>query len=132
MRGTGTDQPVVARKPDNAGGAKGLNGSAEGMDQPARGGIYARSEVVRDLQAGGLGSVPEGQGKPRRRRGGRRVARSVREGLEEQPLQDLESNVLGQLLSTTGTGRGDPESQRRLAAVGDTHGRRSRGADGRE
>ena len=47
MRGTGADQPVVASKPDNAGGAKGLNGSAEGMDQPAMGGIHAGSEVVR-------------------------------------------------------------------------------------
>ena len=47
MRGTGTDQPVVAMKPGNAGGAKGLNGSADGMDQPARGGIHAESKVVR-------------------------------------------------------------------------------------
>jgi len=30
MRGTGADQPVVATKPGNAGGAKGLNGSAKG------------------------------------------------------------------------------------------------------
>src|SRR5215813_12934753 len=74
MRGTGADRPVVAWRPGNAGGAKGLNGSAEGMDQPARGGIHAGSEVVRDFQAGRLGSVPEGQGEPRRRRGGRGVA----------------------------------------------------------
>ena len=47
MRGTGADQPVGASKPGNAGGAKGLNGSADGMDQPARGGIHAGSEVVR-------------------------------------------------------------------------------------
>jgi hypothetical protein len=47
MRGTGADQPVVASKPGNAGGAKGLNGSAEGMDQPAMGGIHAGSEVER-------------------------------------------------------------------------------------
>ena len=47
MRGTGADQPVVASKPGNAGGAKGLNGSAEGMDQPVMGGIHAGSEVVR-------------------------------------------------------------------------------------
>ena len=47
MRGTGADQPVVASKPGNSGGAKGLNGSADGMDQPARGGIHAGSEVVR-------------------------------------------------------------------------------------
>src|SRR6516165_10941435 len=47
-RGPGSDQPIVASKPGNAGGAKGLNDSAEGMDQPARGGVHARSEVVRD------------------------------------------------------------------------------------
>src|SRR5215813_8504094 len=47
MRGTGADQPVVASKPGNAGGAKGLNGSADGMDQPARGGNHAGGEVVR-------------------------------------------------------------------------------------
>src|SRR5262249_19683310 len=33
-RGPGTDQPIVARKPGNAGGAKGLNGSAEGWINP--------------------------------------------------------------------------------------------------
>ena len=84
-RGTGSDQPIVAWKPGNAGGAKGLNGSAEGMDQPERGGIYARSEVVRDFQTGGLGSVPEGQGQPRRRRGGW----SVHRGFEK----DLKNNL---------------------------------------
>ena len=47
MRGTGADQPVVATKPGNAGGAKGLNGSAEGMDQPVMGGIHAGSKVER-------------------------------------------------------------------------------------
>src|SRR5262245_52292412 len=46
-RGTGSDQPIVASKPGNAGGAKGLNGSAEGKDQPTRGGIHATSKVVR-------------------------------------------------------------------------------------
>ena len=46
-RGTGSDRPIVALKPGNAGGAKGSNDSAEGMGQPARGGIHARSKVVR-------------------------------------------------------------------------------------
>jgi hypothetical protein len=36
-RGTGSDQPIVALKPGNAGGAKGLNGSAKGMGQPIMG-----------------------------------------------------------------------------------------------
>src|SRR3954447_5747324 len=53
MRGTGADRPVVASKPGNAGGAKGSNGSAKGMDQPAMGGIHAGSEVVRRGSRGG-------------------------------------------------------------------------------
>ena len=38
MRGTGTDGPVLATKPGNAGGAKGSNTPAEDADQPVRGG----------------------------------------------------------------------------------------------
>ena len=38
MQYRGTDCPVGAMKPGNAGGAKGANGSAAGMDQPAMGG----------------------------------------------------------------------------------------------
>ena len=61
MRGTGADQPVVASKPGNAGGAKGLNGSAEGMDQPAMGGIHAGSEVVRRGARDGQESTSDGR-----------------------------------------------------------------------
>ena len=61
MRGTGADQPVVALKPGNAGGAKGLNGSAEGMDQPAMGGIHAESEVVRQSLFDGQRSTSDGK-----------------------------------------------------------------------
>ena len=61
MRGTGADQPVVASKPGNAGGAKGLNGSAKGMDQPAMGGIHAGSEVVRQGSRGGQESTSDGR-----------------------------------------------------------------------
>jgi hypothetical protein len=38
MRGTGADQPVVARMPGNAGGAKGLNHPALAKGQPEMGG----------------------------------------------------------------------------------------------
>jgi len=38
MRGEGADGPVVARKPGNAGGAKGPDDLTEGMSQPAMGG----------------------------------------------------------------------------------------------
>jgi hypothetical protein len=61
MRGTGADQPVVASKPGNAGGVKGLNGSAEGMDQPAMGGIHAGSEVVRQGSRNGPESTSDGR-----------------------------------------------------------------------
>lgn len=40
MHYRGTDCPVVAMKPGNAGGAKGANGSAEDRDQPAMGGVH--------------------------------------------------------------------------------------------
>jgi hypothetical protein len=37
MRGEGADEPVVAKKPGNAGGAKGLDDQADGTGQPAMG-----------------------------------------------------------------------------------------------
>ena len=40
-RSAGADQLVVAMKPGNAGGAKGLNRLASGVSQPARGGAHA-------------------------------------------------------------------------------------------
>jgi hypothetical protein len=41
MRGEGTDELVVATKPGNAGGAKGLGDPADGAGQPAMGGADA-------------------------------------------------------------------------------------------
>lgn len=41
MRGEGTDGPVVARMPGNAGGAKGSDDLAEGEGQPEMGGAHA-------------------------------------------------------------------------------------------
>jgi hypothetical protein len=41
MQSAGTDRPVVAMKPGNAGEAKELNRLASGMDQPVRGGVHA-------------------------------------------------------------------------------------------
>jgi hypothetical protein len=38
MRGEGTDGPMVAMKPGNAGGAKGPDSLAEDAGQPAMGG----------------------------------------------------------------------------------------------
>lgn len=45
MRGTGTDGPVVAMNPGNAGGAKGPDTLASGTDQPATGGSSARGKA---------------------------------------------------------------------------------------
>ena len=39
MRGEGADGPVVARKPGNAGGARGPDSPAEDAGQPAMGGV---------------------------------------------------------------------------------------------
>ncbi len=41
MRGTGADRLVVVMMPGNAGGAKGSDRSALGVDQPAMGGVHA-------------------------------------------------------------------------------------------
>jgi hypothetical protein len=41
MRGEGADGPVVAMKPGNAGGAKGLDFPADDTGQPAMGGACA-------------------------------------------------------------------------------------------
>jgi hypothetical protein len=41
MRGEGADGLVVAKKPSNAGGAKGPDDLAEGRGQPQRGGAHA-------------------------------------------------------------------------------------------
>jgi hypothetical protein len=41
MRGRGADEPVVAMKLGNAGGAKGLDSLANGAGQPAMGGAGA-------------------------------------------------------------------------------------------
>lgn len=40
MQHRGADRLVVVMKPGNAGGAKGANGSADDVDQPAKGGVH--------------------------------------------------------------------------------------------
>src|SRR5262249_48204402 len=79
MRGTGADQPVGASKPGNAGGAKGLNGSADGMGQPAMGGIHAGGQVVR----GGGHDDQESPSAGRKRCPKRSLARSPAAGSSE-------------------------------------------------
>ncbi len=54
------------------------------------------------------------------------------QGPEGQPLQGLESDVVGLVLPAAGAARRDSEGQRRHAPARHSHGRRSSSADGRE
>ena len=71
-----------------------------------------------------------GQGQPGRGRCGWRVDRGVREGSEEQPLQGLESDVVGLVLPAAGAAGRDTEGRRRHAAARHSDGGRSRRPDG--
>src|SRR5580693_9889483 len=57
-----------------------------------------------------MGGLSAGQGQPGCAGCGRGDPRSVRRGSEEQSVQDLESDVIGVLLSTSGEGSGDTET----------------------
>ena len=57
----------------------------------------------------------EGQGEQGGAGGGRVLDRGVREGSEEQSVQDLESDVVGELLSAAGAGGGNTETAWRRA-----------------
>src|SRR6266545_2027216 len=72
-----------------------------------------RAEVVRqavcDFEVGSLGGVGEGQGEQGCTRGGWVLDRGLRGRSEEQPVSDLEPDVVGELLPTCGAGGGDTE-----------------------
>src|SRR5215831_10679557 len=61
---------------------------------------------------GGLGSIQTSKSEPRSGRGRRAVDCGFRKGPEKEPVQDLESNVVGQLLSTAGADGENSESKR--------------------
>ena len=67
-------------------------------------------QVVRYFEVGGATRLGEGEGQQGCRRRGWMLHRGFREGSEEQSVQGLESNVLGELLSAAGAGRGDTEA----------------------
>src|SRR4051812_8098785 len=69
----------------------------------------ARLEAVRDLQAGRGGGVCEGQEQEGSGWGRRGHGRAVRAGGEEQPVQAVEPDVVGKLLSRPGAVGGDPQ-----------------------
>lgn len=81
---------------------------------------------------GGLGSLFEGEEQSRRGRPGWAVDRGFRKGLEKEPVQNLESDVVWELLSAASADGEDPESEWRGEDVGDSDGLRSNRANGRE
>src|SRR5512147_2832750 len=81
---------------------------------------------------GSLGSLYKGKEQSRGGRPGWAVDRGFRKGLEKEPLQDLESDVVRELLPAASADGEDPESQRRRADIRDTDSRRSNSANGRE
>src|SRR6476661_5350643 len=81
---------------------------------------------------GSLGSLYKGKEQSRGGRPGWANDRGFRKGLEEEPLQNLESDVVRELLSAASADGEDPESQRRREDVGDSDGLRSNRANGRE
>ena len=81
---------------------------------------------------GSLGSLFTGKEQSRGGRPGWAIDRGIRKGLEEEPLQNLESDVVRELLSAASADGEDPESQWRREDVGDTDGFRSNCANGRE
>ena len=87
-------------------GALVLGGSEENMPKP-------EGQAVRDSQADGVGGVSAGCGQQGCPGSGRAGAGRVRGRSEGQPLQDLESDELGVLLSAPGQGGGDPQAARR-------------------
>src|SRR4029078_4088018 len=68
------------------------------------------SESVLHFEVGGLAGIPEGQGEQGCTRGGWCAPGGVRDGSREQSVQDLESDVFGELLSPSGACGGDTET----------------------
>src|SRR5829696_10077515 len=86
----------------------GLAVNQHGWEEPGER-AEAAGQAVSDLQVGGLGGVSEGQGQPGRGWGRRADDRAVRTGPAREPVQALESAVVGELLPAAGEGRGDVE-----------------------
>jgi hypothetical protein len=89
-------------------------------------GERAEAEAVCDLQAGRLGGLVKGQGQQGRGRRRRAVACGVRAGPEGEPLQALESALVGELLPAASARGRDTEAGRRLE---DARGADRRGQD---
>src|SRR5712692_11957796 len=125
MRGTGTERLVVARNSGKARGSEGVASSSLRRQSTARaGGAGESSEAVQYFQEDRVGGVRTGQSESGSGWRRFRIDRGVRARPEEQPLQDLESHVVGHVLSSTSTHGGDTEERRRREALGHSYGRR--------
>jgi hypothetical protein len=82
------------------------------------GGARGRGKAVQDPQTGDLGSLQTCEGEPGSGWSRWTVDCGVRGQPFGQPLQALESHVLGELLSSAGAAGRYSESRRRYAAVG--------------
>src|ERR1039458_2507648 len=94
----------------------------DSMSQPARGGAKERGQAIRYFQGGNLGSVEASQSQQGSGRGRRANDCGFRKEPEREPVQDLESDVVGPLLSAAGADGEDSESQRRGKEAGHTDG----------
>src|SRR4051812_29948694 len=104
-----------------------LSGLGGSEDEHAK----AQGQVVCDSQVAGVGGVAAGQGQQGRPWGGWAGSRRVRGRSEESAVPDLESDELGDLVSTAGQGGRDPQAAwRRGPNAGRADDRRQGRADG--
>src|SRR5664280_3295006 len=140
MRCLRADRLVVAVKPSQWGWSEGagslVNCSREqpgSFREETSGQVRFGRQAVWDTEAAGVGGVSESQGQQGCRRGGWAVQRRLRGGSEVQSVQDLESDVVGDLLSACGDGGGDTQDRQRWGPknAGCAHRRRSGRTDSR-
>ena len=96
----------------------------------ATGGASGPSKAVLYFQMGGVGRVPTGTRERWSSRRGCQIHRGFRERSEEQPLSDLESHVVRDVLPPSGQNGGDTEKGRRCEESGHSDSVGSSGPDG--
>src|SRR5713101_2324089 len=123
MRGTGTERPVVAEKLGKAQWSEGVASSSLRRRSTARaGGAGESSKAVQYFQEDRVGGVRTGQSESGSSWSRFGIDRDVRARLEEQPLSDLESHVVGNVLPSTSAHGCDTEERRRREALGHSDG----------
>jgi hypothetical protein len=93
--------------------------------------VEAGGQAVCCFEAAGLGGVAEGEGQPGSCRCRRAVDPGVRGEPDGEPLQALESALLGELHAAAGEGGRDTETQWRVEGARRAHGHRQGRANGR-